>query len=63
MDIQDCKGVMVLGEQKDGCIRPVTFELLNRGCDPAGKLGVALSCAILGNEIVIEVLKMRRAGA
>ncbi|OAT81653.1 electron transfer flavoprotein subunit alpha/FixB family protein [Desulfotomaculum copahuensis] len=51
MDIQNYKGVMVLGEQKDGHIRPVTFELLNRGRDLADKLGVELSCSILGNEI------------
>ena len=51
MDLSAFKGVMVLGEQKDGRVRPVTFELLNRGRALADRLGVELSCAVLGGEI------------
>ncbi|NHM27466.1 electron transfer flavoprotein subunit alpha/FixB family protein [Desulfofundulus sp. TPOSR] len=42
---------MVLGEQRNGSIHRVTFELLNRGRTLADKLGVELSCAILGDRV------------
>ncbi|MEW5952526.1 MAG: electron transfer flavoprotein subunit alpha/FixB family protein [Bacillota bacterium] len=46
------QGVLVLGEQRDGRLRQVTFELLNIGRQLADKLGVELSCAVLGDNIV-----------
>lgn len=48
MNISDYKGVMVLAEQKNGHIHSITYELLHRGRDLADKLGVDLSCAVLG---------------
>ena len=39
---------MVLGEQRDGVLHPVTFELLARGRELSDKLGEALSCVVLG---------------
>lgn len=51
MEIKDYKGVMVVGEQKNGIIHQVTFELLTRGRDLADKLGAGLSSVLLGNEV------------
>ncbi len=51
MNLQDYKGVLVIGEQKGGKIHPVTLELLNRGRSLADSLDVELSCVLLGNEI------------
>ncbi|MDK2887199.1 MAG: electron transfer flavoprotein alpha subunit [Thermoanaerobacter sp.] len=51
MDVKEYRGVMVLGEQRNGSIHRVTFELLNRGRSLADKLGVELSCAILGDRV------------
>ncbi|MEG6616684.1 electron transfer flavoprotein subunit alpha/FixB family protein [Peptococcaceae bacterium 1198_IL3148] len=58
-DISQYKGVMVLGEQRDGKIGSVTFELLNRGRALADELRTELSCILLGNEIenLEEVIK------
>lgn len=44
-------GVFVLGEQKDGQLLPVTFELIARGRSLADSLGTNLSCILLGEEI------------
>ena len=38
----------MLGEQRDGVLHPVTFELLARGRELSDKLGEALSCVVLG---------------
>lgn len=51
MNLQDYKGVLVIGEQKDGTIHPVTFELLNRGRSLADSLETELSCVLLGSNI------------
>jgi len=51
MNLQDYKGVLVLGEQKGGNIHPVTFELLNRGRSLADSLNTELSCVLLGSGI------------
>ncbi|HHW44950.1 MAG TPA: electron transfer flavoprotein subunit alpha/FixB family protein [Desulfotomaculum sp.] len=51
VNIHDYRGVMVLGEQRNGTVHRVTFELLNRGRTLADKLGVELSCAILGDRV------------
>ncbi|ABZ85146.1 electron transfer flavoprotein, alpha subunit [Heliomicrobium modesticaldum Ice1] len=53
------KGVLVFGEQKDGKILTVTYELLTRGRKLADDLGCELSCVLLGDEIdgLEEVVK------
>ncbi|MEN6413283.1 MAG: electron transfer flavoprotein subunit alpha/FixB family protein [Veillonellales bacterium] len=50
-DLSQYKGVFVLGEQKDGQLLPVTFELIARGRSLADDLGSKLSCILLGDEI------------
>lgn len=50
-DLSQYKGVFVLGEQKDGQLLPVTFELIARGRSLADDLNCKLSCVLLGEEI------------
>jgi electron transfer flavoprotein alpha subunit len=45
------KEVIVVGEQVQGQVQPVTLELLGAGRDLANKLGGQLSCFILGHNI------------
>ena len=50
-NLSDFKGVFILGEQRDGKIQAVTFELLTWGRGIADDLGCELSCVLLGDEI------------
>ncbi len=50
-NIADFKGVFILGEQRDGKIQAVTFELLTWGRGIADELGCELGCVLLGDEI------------
>lgn len=45
------KEVIVIAEQVDGQIQPVTLELLGAGRDLANKLGGRLSCILLGHQV------------
>lgn len=45
------KEVIVIGEQVNGDIKPVTIELLGAGRDLANKLGGKLSCTLLGYKL------------
>lgn len=45
---QTYSGVLVFGEQKDGLVHPVTFELLNKGGELAKTLGVDIMCVVCG---------------
>ncbi|HUW64412.1 MAG TPA: electron transfer flavoprotein subunit alpha/FixB family protein [Spirochaetia bacterium] len=44
------QGVMILAEQKNGLVHPLTYELLSLGRDLADDLGSTLSCALTGME-------------
>lgn len=50
-NLADFKGVLILGEQRDGKIQAVTFELLTWGRGIADDLGCELACVLLGDEI------------
>ncbi|AIF50627.1 electron transfer flavoprotein subunit alpha/FixB family protein [Pelosinus sp. UFO1] len=50
-NLADFKGVFILGEQRDGKIQAVTFELLTWGRGIANDLGCELGCILLGDEI------------
>lgn len=50
-NLAEYKGVFILGEQRDGKIQSVTFELLTWGRSIADSLGCKLSCVLLGDEI------------
>lgn len=45
------KGVYILGEQRDGQILPVTYELIARGRALADALGTKLTCVLLGEKV------------
>ncbi|MBA7502518.1 Caffeyl-CoA reductase-Etf complex subunit CarE [subsurface metagenome] len=57
------KGVMIFAEQEDGKIHPVSYELLGKGRDIADKLGVKLSCVLLGFQMKNEVNELIYQGA
>ena len=57
------KEVIVIAEQTNGEIKPVTFELLGAGRDLANKLGGKLSCIILGCKISSLAKKLISYGA
>ncbi len=50
-NLADFKGVLILGEQRDGKVQAVTFELLTWGRGIADDLGCELACVLLGDEI------------
>ncbi len=50
-DLSVYRGVWVFGEQKKGEIQSVVYELLGKGRELADKLGVELSCVLLGHNI------------
>jgi electron transfer flavoprotein alpha subunit len=49
--MSEYRGVMVFAEQEDGEIHPVSYELLGKGREIADRLGVELSCVLLGFEM------------
>jgi len=51
IDISKYSGVLVFGEQRDGRIAPVVYELLGKGRELAKKLNEDLSCVILGDNL------------
>lgn len=57
------KGVMIFAEQENGKIHPVSYELLGKGRDIADKLGVKLSCVLLGFQMKNEVNELICRGA
>ena len=57
------KGVWVLGEERNGVIHPVSYELLAWGRNLADKLGVDLACVILGDHLRNEVQELIFRGA
>ncbi len=50
-DLSTYKGVWVFGEQRDGKVAPVVFELINVGRDLANARHTELAVVILGNNI------------
>ena len=61
--MSEYKGVMVFAEQEDGKIHPVSYELLGKGRDIADKLGIELSCVLLGFQMKNEVNALIYHGA
>ena len=51
LDLSQYKGVLVFGEQREGRIAPVVYELIGKGREIADKLGEELSCVVLGADI------------
>jgi len=61
--VNDDKGVMVLAEQREGEVHPVSYELLGKGREIADQLGVPLSSVLLGNQMQAEVRELVYYGA
>ena len=61
--MKDYMGLMVFAEQRGGRIHPVSYELLGKGRDIAGKLGVELSSVLLGNQMEEEARDIIYYGA
>lgn len=62
-DLGSFRGVWTLGEQRDGKISAVSYELLNWGRGLADKLGVELASVILGHNLSGEVEELIWRGA
>jgi electron transfer flavoprotein alpha subunit/NAD-dependent dihydropyrimidine dehydrogenase PreA subunit len=60
--IEDYKGVLVFGEQRDNELLDVTFELLSKGRTMANELGEDLICVVLGDHVT-NVQEIARYGA
>ncbi len=52
--ISNYRGILIFGEQRDGRIAPVVYELLGKGKELAKKLNENLFCVILGNNLKRE---------
>jgi len=52
VDLSQYKGILVFGEQKDGRIAPVVYELIGKGKELADRLREDLSCAVLGEDML-----------
>ena len=59
--IIDWKGVLIFGEQRDGVILDVVYELLSKGKKLADKLNESLLCIVLGN-LVKEINDLKSYG-
>ncbi len=51
VNIDEYKGVWVFGEQIDGVVQGVVYELIGKGRELADKLGVPLSVLVLGHNM------------
>ncbi len=63
IDLSGYEGVLVFGEQVDGEVSPVVYELLGKGRELADKLGEDLICAVLGSEMEEEAAEVACHGA
>lgn len=57
------KEVIIIAEQAEGKVQPVTLELLGAGRDLANKLGGKLSCILLGHNVRDEAKRLIEYGA
>lgn len=61
--MMEYKGLMVFAEQRNGSIHHVSFELLGKGKELAGKLGCELSAVLLGSNIDNSAAELIHYGA
>lgn len=55
IDLSAYTGVLVFGEQIQGILSPVVYELIGKGRELADKLGEALECVVLGENMQNQV--------
>jgi len=58
MDISRYKGVWVIGEQKDGKIERITYELIGKAIELAKKKGVETGVVLLGENIRSQAVEL-----
>ncbi|MFQ6095474.1 MAG: FAD-binding protein [Candidatus Bathyarchaeia archaeon] len=51
LDLSQYKGILVFGEQREGRIALVVYELIGKGREIADELGEELSCVVLGSDV------------
>lgn len=61
--MSDYKHLMVFAEQREGKVHPVSFELLGKGREIAGQLGIDVSAVLLGNDMEEEAKELVYYGA
>ena len=61
--MKNARGVWVLGEQRNGRIHPVSYELLAWGRSLADQIGVPLECIIAGHGITEDANQLIAHGA
>lgn len=61
-NVTDWSGILIFGEQRDGVILEVVYELLGKGRKLADSINEPLICVTLGNSVV-EINKLRSYGA
>jgi electron transfer flavoprotein alpha subunit len=61
-DLSDHRGVMVFGEQHNGVVSPVVYELIGKGRELSDKLGEDLECALLGEDLENEANEIASHG-
>lgn len=62
-EIAEYKGVWVFGEYRRGVMAPVTYELLGKARELADKLGVGVSCLLLGSKVRHQADSLIHRGA
>lgn len=62
-NIKDYSGILVYAEQKDGKNESVTFELLAKAAELAGKLNVKVSAVIIGSSTAASADELIKRGA
>ena len=62
-DIEKYKGVWIFAEQKRGNIQSISYELLGKATELAQKLGVEVSCMLLGHNITDKAQELISRGA
>jgi len=62
-DLSAYKGVWVFGEQKQGAIQSVVYELLGKGRELADDLGVELACILIGDGVEGKAQELFKRGA
>ncbi len=51
MNIDEYRGILVVGEVYDGKVRPVTYQLISKAREMASSLNTKLSAVLMGNNI------------
>lgn len=62
-NLEEYKGIWVFAEQKKGVIQSVVFELLGKARELSEKLGVEVSCVLLGHNIKDKAQELIYRGA